>query len=334
MSFGFDYDGEDVPYRSTRFETAPEWGVTVREWLSFRRSLYRAPRDTETERREARLCAIPVQGRPLGERRMLWRSDDDGDPYYEKSFGELMDLARVLVGSGLDASAADVEPTDVAPTGTSRPDFRLELKDGTVAHAEVARIQIPYAAALVNGATSLRRGIRRRENRNKRFQLSLGGSAITLTLARPLAQRIDEAVDETERLLRWIASDAEEGMRHIEATQFPVLSSVGATCEVLRHQWTIYGFDIDVEPPPWEPDETRAAFRRLLAKKTAKYTGYAVEEPVLLVMPLSDDYRDTDTVLDALRPELDVERPAPFAALVVGTRERAVVLDSMRRGSG
>ncbi|HEV3089668.1 MAG TPA: hypothetical protein VGX96_20875 [Candidatus Elarobacter sp.] len=318
MSFGFDYDGEIFPERSLHDDAVSPH--TLRQSLSFRRAILGLS-DPTAERLEARLCSLVADGTPLGEHRVRRRSGDDGDPHYEKRFGELIDLGRVLVGSGLDARVASIESLS-----EPLPDFRLRLADGTTAYAEVGRVLVPSAAALSNGATALRRGIRRRTNRNRRFELSLGGSATTLTLARPLGRRIAEAVDETENLLRLIAGDADAGPRAVDEMRFPVLHSVGATCDVVRHRWRIYAFDIEVAPPPWDPAETRTAFRKLHAQKAVKRNGYPVKDPVWLVMPLADEFQTTSAVLGALRDIAPFEA-RPYELLVVGAIEDAIVVE-------
>ena len=324
VSFGFDYDGEDTPEDDLYDRTESAW--TVRGWLSFRRAINRMPADPVAEDREARLCRLVADGRPFGEHRLRQRSGDDGDPHFEKRFGELMDLARVLIGSRLDVQVDAIESTS-----EPLPDFRLRLSDDRTVYAEVGRILVPSAAALSNGATALRRGIGRRENRNRRFQLSLGGSATTLMLARPLGRRIAQAVDETEELLHWIAGDAAAGPRPIEEARFPVLYSVGATCEVIRHDWRIYAFDIDVATPPWDPVETRTAFDDLRAQKAKKWSGYPVQDPVWLVMPLADEFQTTQTALDALRAGAIAIDPRPYEVIAVGTIEDAIVVESAPR---
>jgi hypothetical protein len=321
VSFGFDYDGEDTPDEDPCdcAESAP----TVRSWLSFRRAIYRMPADPVIEDREARLCRLMANGRPFGEHRLRRRSGDDGDPNFEKRFGELMDLARVLVGSGLDAHVVAIESTS-----EPLPDFRLRLSGGRTPYAEVGRILVPSAASLTSGATALRRGIRRRENRNRRFQLRLGGSDTTLTVAHPFGKRIAQAVDETEELLRWIAGDADAGPRPIEEARFPVLHSIGATCVVARHQWKIYAFDIVVATPPWDPVETMTAFHELRAVKAEKRTRYPVQDPVWLVMALADELETTNIVLEALRADVMAVDPRPYEMLAVGTIEDAVTVAS------
>lgn len=320
MSFGFDYDGEIFPERKLYDDT--ESALTIRQSLAFHRAILGLS-DPEAKRREERLCRLVVNGTPLGEHCIRRRSGDDGDPHYEKRFGELMDLGRVLVGSGLDARVTLIEPVE-----EPLPDFRLRLADGTRAYAEVGRLLVPSAAALSSGATALRRGIRRRTNRNRRFELSLGGSATILTLARPIGRRISQAVDEAEELLRWIAGDTDAGPRLIEGARFPVLHSVGATCEVIRHGWRIYGFDICVATPRWDPIETRTVFYDLRAQKAEKWDGYPVQDPVWLVMPLADEFETTPTVLEALRADVLGTDPRPYAMIAVGAIEDAISVES------
>jgi hypothetical protein len=324
VSFGFNYD--DEPGALGDDGGRPESRTTVRQSLSFRRAIYRVPPDPVGEDLEARLCALTADGTPLGDHRKRSRSRDVGDPNYEKRFGELMDLARVLVGAGLDARVASI---DTMPEPF--PDFRLRLTDARTVYAEVGRILVPSAAALTNGVTALRRGIRRREDASRRFQLSLGGSWTTLTLARPLGKRVAQAVDETEALLRWIAADADDGARMIDGTRFPVLHSVGATCDVIRHQWRIYGFDIQAAPPKWDPAATKAAFAKLRADKARKRNGYPVSEPVWLVMPLADEFESTETVLGALRADMKDADPRPFDLVAVGSIDEAIFAEAPRR---
>ncbi len=293
---------------------------TVRNRLSFRRKIHRLPSDPVGEGREARLCAIVANGKPLGEHRLRWRSGEVGDGNFEDRFGELMGLGHVLVGAALDARVASIETTE-------KPDFRLRLVDGSIAHAEVGRVLVESAAELSNCVTSLRRTVRQREGGDSVLQRSLLGSATTLTIAKaPAPRQIGVACEETLALLNWIAGDGDYGQRAIDPVRFPVLSAVGETCEVLRHGYRVYSFDIDPLPPPCNPDAMRSAFGRMRAKKAAKRKGYPANEPVWLLMPLADEFEAPSKVLEALQKDVLATDARPYDLLAVGTIDGAIVL--------
>ncbi|MGZ5176836.1 MAG: hypothetical protein ACXWCW_22125 [Burkholderiales bacterium] len=278
------------------------------------------PSRSDRERQE-KLFRVEFQGAPLGDTPLRIADDDPLGRRFEKVFGEVLDLARVLLAAGLN-------PVSIMPQSAPMPDTLVRFDDDSEQYIEVGRIMHEGSASRAGAIDYLKYALAEKFVSDEGFRNKLCGTHVTITFGTVPLKTGDKnsAINEiigyfSERKFLSLPSPL---TRKFDANT-PTLEKYGASFVAASRK----GWFFSIQQPPMKADTNVAVgqFHELLAKK--QKANYTSPNQPWLAMMIDDVEQAEAEALAAIAPELQKQSLGQFARIIVGYERGAATIPNL-----
>lgn len=290
--------------------------VTLRDYYQVNNRITQP--SSEDLARQEELFDVLLDGKVLGDGLLRPRGGDPFNLAFDQEFEEGLDLARVLLVSGL-------HPAVITSKKPPFPDKQVVFCDGHEQYVELGRILSEESARRLGSENFLRHGIYERYASDKVLQAAIANRTIQVTLPKlPVTDDARKLV--VDQIVEYFRRTTLTAVR-ATATPFddpcPTLRELGATYAYLDTP-SFSAIRIDTPVRVADPAEAVSAFQDMVAKKQRK--TYKGASSTWLVLVIKDTEQAEADALAAVEPELRKSELGQFNRIIVGYERGSICI--------